>query len=333
MGRGSAVLIELPSTPELPAPVGIVDCFCGPNKEAPLLKKLDTLDRSSQGRLSIEFLVLTHLHADHFFGVSEVIKRFRRKIKKYYDPGIDPREVMAADHRTLEEYDTRCGQELIDINDFKEKNAKRIYSLTGPGMPIYSDEANQIRVVSVAPQGSMLNSVRKSLRRYIYRLRDTRADENLPAPDESYDLNRTSSAIEIGFSDIRVVLGGDVLTPTWNTVLPDGVGIGADVVLLSHHGATNAFPRKQWNKLQKVDGHSIVSGKGTKQPALGVLRYLRSSGIKVWATNVPAANKSDSSHAYVLFAHYGVDTRLPIKQGDVICDMSDELKITGPRIF
>lgn len=334
VGRGSAVLIELPPTKERPAPVGIVDCFSGVTQEEPLLKRFAVIDREAAGQASIEFFVLTHFHGDHFLGAERFLKQYGSKIIKYFDPGIDPRLVMSADFRTSRPYDKRHQSDLLELTKFKEKNPSRVYSLTSPGMAIYSDAVNDVTISSIAPDGLMLNGVRQTLQRYLAKARAAlKKEESIPDPDRSYDLNRTSSALDVRCKDTRLILGGDVLTRTWNIVLAN-MQIESDIILLSHHGAANAFPKKIWDRLHKRYGHSIVSGKGNGQPDRNVLKHLREHAQSLWATNVPHGSGSDPTLTYVHMVHLGGERNAPVSnQGNVICEVSSELKISGPRIF
>jgi len=333
VGRGSSVLIQFPHTPSSPVHVGIVDCFSGMGMGNPLLEKLDELSHGSGGSLRIEFLVLTHLHADHFLGVSEIISRYGERIMRFFDPGIDPREVMAADYKGKEIFDTQARKDLKSILKFKEQYPTRITALTAPGITIYKDKAKDIKLQSVAPEGSMMTGVEKVLRDYIRKLKKAVArGEPLPRLSNAYDLNRTSSAIEICHDGKRVILGGDVLNRSWKNLVEMN-NLKSDAFLLSHHGAANAFPLKQWDKIHKNQMHVVISGRGYHQPSPSVLKHLRDRRAVVWVTNVPEhSHVVNDSHAYVAKVHYKASISATHKQGNIVCSVASLIKVAGQRI-
>lgn len=333
VGRGASVLVELPPTPSNPSPVGIIDCFAGPNDEAPLMRRLETIDLESDGKLSIEFFVLTHLHADHFFGIGDLISKYERRIRKILDPGIDPRKVMAADFNTKATHDKRAQRELKQLARFKQRYRYLVQPLTAPGLEIYRDDANNVTVRSLAPEGTMLSGIERVLETQISEMKSAlREDKEMPNIGRSYDLNRTSSAIELNYQGYKVVLGGDVLNATWNIVMNNHVRLDSDVFLLGHHGASNAFPQKLWDTLKTPNGHTIISGRGRGQPAPSVINFLRKhNNGRVWITNLPETYP-DRLFSYVASVHYGVKTAKP-RAGKVVCSLGGELAVEGPRLI
>ena len=335
VGRGSAVLIELPSTDSIKR-IGIVDCFWGQSKERLLLRKLEEFNRS--GNLSIEFFVITHLHADHFIGAGEIIKKFGSQIKKIYDPGLDTRGVILAEFPTNEAVDTQARKDLRAIQEFKTRFPEKANALSAPDVTIYSDKKNSITVRSVAPNGAMLDELGKVLQTHIQKLKKAVINGELPknisrASLKNYNLNRTSSAIQICCRKKKIILGGDVLRRSWELILKGGVRLEADAFLLSHHGSSDAFPHRHWKTICRSNGHAIISGYGKGQPASSVLGFLRRSGQIIWITNVPKTSRDkDNLHSYVASIHYGAKNKTLSRQGDVICKISDELQISGPRL-
>lgn len=335
VGRGSAVLVELPTTTK-DVRVGVVDCFAGINNEQPLLRRLEELDRQSAGNLIIEFFVLTHMHADHFLGAAEILRRFKKRVKRFFDPGIDPRKVMVADFNTRTIYDTRAQRELTYIARFRDQYKHKVIPLTSRGISIYSDSENAVAVKSVAPEGSMLSKVERVLESFVSDLRNTSLSDEIPPVKSAYDLNKTSSAVEISCRGKRIILGGDVLTSSWDTLFREVEGSEApcDVFLLSHHGASNAFPQKIWPMIHRENGYIAVSGKGRGQPAASVLSFLlKNSTGGIWMTNIPDSHRPITTlHEYVIGVHYGSKVSSSTMAGDVSCVVDGDVNLLGPRI-
>jgi hypothetical protein len=338
VGRGAAVLVELPQRRIGARSVGIVDCYWGYQKENPLLDQLRRL--RGEGDLSIEFVVITHMHGDHFVGVSDILDEFGSVIKRFYDPGLDPRQVILAEFYRDEEPDTQAMRDLRAIDKFKKLHPERVIALSAPEFPIYEEKAIGLTVKSVAPNGAMLSRMNKYLGEFYremvkaQRSRDNDAARRARQKLRNYDLNRTSSAIMLSYRGKRVLLGGDVLRRAWELVLDGGTALASDAFLLSHHGSSDALPKKRWSSMLGKASHTIVSGFGHGQPSAGVLAFLKRSGANLWTTNIPnGLHHIDRSHDYVRQVHLGVRTAPQLKQGDVVCTVADDLEITGPRLF
>lgn len=337
VGRGSAVLIELPPRKGSPKPIGIVDCFSGPVKEMPLLNELARLDRA--GDLSIEFFVITHLHADHFIGIREILDQYGPKIKKFFDPGLEIRQIIFAEFFTGVKVDAKVQANLLAIQAFKDQYPERLRVLSCPDTDIYEDAENGLTVRSVAPNGGMLNAISRYLSdhfgRVVKAMKNKETDfEICRISQRKYNLNRTSSAVQIAYRGKTIVLGGDVLRSAWNIVVDGGVIPEADVFLLSHHGSADAFPLRRWDRMLRDKGNTIVSGYGKGQPSATVLNFLRRSGVSLWGTNIPSVNtNANRVLQYVTKLHYNVNPKINLKQGNVTCTVGDELQIEGPRIL
>lgn len=338
VGRGAAVLVELPQRQTGARSVGVVDCYWGRQKENPLLDQLRRLQ--SEGDLSIEFLVITHMHGDHFVGIGDILNEFGPVIKRFYDPGLDPRQVMLAEFYREEEQDTQAIRDLGAIDKFKQLHPERVIALSSPEVPIYEKKAIGLTVKSVAPNGAMLSLMNKYLGEFFremikaQRLGDNDAARRARQKLNNYDLNRTSSAILLSYRGKRVLLGGDVLRRAWELVLDGGTALASDAFLLSHHGSSDALPTKRWPAMLGKASQTIVSGFGHGQPSASVLAFLKSSGANLWTTNLPDGQENiDHSHDYVRQVHLGVRPEPQLSQGDVVCTVASDLKISGPRLF
>jgi len=338
VGRGSSVLVELPDKGDGVQRLGVIDCYSGQSAEGPLLTRLNEIEKASNGNFSIEFFILTHLHTDHFLGIGDILRRHGSRIRCFYDPGIDPRDLFVT-VPTDEAMDKRARRELRAISDFKNRHPSSIHAISSPDLCIYCDDLNGVDIRSVAPEGMMLDGVKKVLQQYILKLkRALEMGESLTHISQiaarGYDLNKTSSAIAVTYSGMTFLLGGDVLNQTWKIIADGGNLRKADVVLLSHHGADNAFPEKLWASIQNANGRTIISGRGRGQPAPSVLNYLRRRGASVWTTNIVKSRSGfDTVHSYIVAFHYGADAYSNVTRGNVICSMSSEVEITGPRLL
>jgi hypothetical protein len=328
VGRGNAALVTLEESQDA-VRVGIIDCFQG--RHSPLLSALRKVPKR---RLSIEFLVITHYHADHFVGVAELLREFGSAIRLIADPGLDLGDVQVAEFGTSTRNDGRARRELRALTAFKRKHPAKVRSVAGPGQMIF--DAGGLTVRSVAPDGLMLTRVTRQLRRHVTTVAKRYAEGTMTddvSATGGYDLNQTSSAVLLEMGGYRFLFGGDVLTPTWNVVAEAGQ-YHSDVFVMSHHGADNAFAAKTIAKLARPGMRMIVSGAGRGQPAPSVVRELRSSAWcgGVWATNVPRDASLLDGDDWLLRFHYGAAGGAPLLAGDVLCLVETDIVIDGPRI-
>jgi hypothetical protein len=327
VGRGLSVLLDLPSRREGYASVGIIDCFAGSGRREPLLKEID---RKYGRKVQVEFLVLTHMHSDHFLGIGSLLERLGSRIGLIADSGIDLVHIVANEFPSNALYDSTARSDLMRLHEFKKKNRKKVRPLTSPGQILYRDSGNDVLVRTVAPPPAMLEDVNSHLQAVVRRLRGIRGNATPIAPPK-FDLNRTSSAIEIIHQGCRIVIGGDVLQPAWNSVRGQVADLRSDIFVLSHHGASNGFPSRHWMKWISKSTHAIVSGEGYNQPSPGVVRSIKASGGRVYTTTRPGSTPRVASLAdFALSFHHRWPTAGP-QRGDVRCKIDKGVTVEGLR--
>jgi beta-lactamase superfamily II metal-dependent hydrolase len=307
VGRGSSVVIRL-GEPGC-GKYGIVDCFCGDARRHPLLEFL-----KRELVTSIEFLVLTHPHDDHFLGAGEIIRRYGDGLKKFFDWGIDPHQVMVSFYNSNAYRDSLAQKDLLAIRKFcRSRRAEgRVSCLTSPGIRIYEDRHREIVVETVAPSGDTFKKVQDSLSRYFQKCRQLIQHSggitlsSLPKPNSAMDLNRLSSAVKIDVAGRSLVLGGDVLGGAWKKLLINGTNLDAHAVLLSHHGSHTGFPTKSWAAgFGRRNGIALVSGEGLHQPSPSVVKEVKAAGCQIYSTSVSGRSRRSHLADYVSKFHHG----------------------------
>lgn len=324
VGRGLSVLVVLPPRHPGYVSIGIVDCFAASGKREPML---GDIERRFGRRVSIEFLVLSHMHSDHFLGVGTLLDRFGSRIRVIADSGVDIPHIIAREYPSDAIYDATARGDLLKLHAFKKRHRAKVRALTGPVIELYADRKNDVVVRSVAPPSYMLDSVSAHLRSVVQRLRRSSQPETGSVRPQ-FDLNRTSSAVEIVHQGRRIVVGGDVLQSAWTSVRAQVADLRSDVFVLSHHGASNGFPR-HWAKWISKSTQAIVSGEGYNQPSPHVVKSIKSSGGRVWATTLPGTTPRVRTLAdYALAFHHGWPEAGP-RRGDVRCVVNGSVSLTG----
>ncbi len=329
VGKGSSVLVNLGDHGDK-IRVGIIDCYAGPGHSHPLLRALRALRRKKS--VEIAFFVVTHLHADHFVGVSDLLDEFGGAVVRFADPGLDLRAVLVAEFGSDGHRDRTKRQETWRMIDYKD-HATDVCSLVAPGVEIYRD-ANTV-VTTVAPPGDLLHRMSRFLQRHFQRMSaEVKRGVNVKETSShapSYDLNKTSSAIEIAYDGHRIIFGGDVLASVWQRMIERGTLRPADVVVMSHHGATNGFP-SAFAKMLSHGAKLLISGDGEKHPSKAVLSGVAAIDMcgGVWATNIPSHARVEP---FVLQQHFG-GTSAGSTSGDITCVVDKSgIQVSGPRIM
>lgn len=335
VGHGVSVLIEFPPTSKSRKPIGIVDCFWGKRDENQLFNKLEELEQEYSKELDIKFFIITHFHGDHFIGVGDILRKFGSKIQKFCDPGLSPKEIFVAEFPLRDsEVHSQARRDIREIQNFKDRYPNKVFPLVTPDVSIYEDEENKLFVKTVAPNGGMLEDVKKKLTNIYQKAKKAKdsgdsVETAIKKASQSYDLNKTSSAIQISYKGKSIIFGGDVLKSSWNAIIDTGIIINPNVFLLSHHGALNAFPENYWEMIRKGDINTIISANGKSHPDPKVLSFLLSNNESVWLTNLPEKSK-DELYDWTLAFHYNVKKSSWIKQGNIECSIDDNIEIVGP---
>lgn len=312
VGSGSANLIIFPPAQTGEIRVGIFDCYTGPREcRAPLLRALKDLRQKHGDALRIVFLAISHYHYDHFLGIGEILDAFGEAVELFADPGIDIEKIVVAEYGDAHETSKRARRDLFAIERFVSAHRERLQPVVGPGVVLFEDRDLDILVRSVAPAGEMLRRVQRILSKHLRSLRERGSaalsvQDLRPPPSRFYDLNISSSALEIRFRESTIVLGGDVLSGTWRLLLKRAP-LRPDSFVLSHHGSHTGFSGRDWSARVHRKGQSaIAAGKGAHQPSESVLRHLGEARTRTWATNVPEGWNSSSVLDFVQEVHYGI---------------------------
>lgn len=208
-GYGESIVLELPGSRW-----GVVDCYASKLGKPDLNPTLSFLrERSVQ---ELEFLALTHPHADHYHGLKDILEHVRVKAFWWFGG------VSSADLARL--------VNGLRVEAFEAKDRRRQYSaryldrtfrtmiqqrkagtLTGTQMadfkPLYplpfGGAAEDIRIHALAPHTD-------TVQRYQEELHKCFQAEQLQAKPPEMNQNQISAALLVEYGATRLILGGDV---------------------------------------------------------------------------------------------------------------------------
>jgi hypothetical protein len=245
---GESIVLRLPDRSW-----AVVDCFAT-SPDDPRTNPTHRL-LTSQKVTRLEFLCLTHPHADHFMGMSRLVRDF--EIRAFWGfGGLQPpdfdllRTFLQADAATSGLPDARDrASEISRLFEEIRSRGIRHQAVAAKTLvyPMSIDAKAAIRVCGLAPSGRHTDDYRRSL------LRSTAGKRFKSALPKS-DRNLISSAFLIEFGQTRIILGGDVESDGWQDVLDDRpVGdLAAHAVKVPHHGSRNGYCPGLWDRFAVV---------------------------------------------------------------------------------
>ena len=267
VGQGDAILIDWQYQDS--RKVGIIDC----NKFKESNKIVEFLSKNSVN--SIEFIVLSHFHYDHFSGMSEIFNycsdnkikinyflcTFTSQVLDIYDQIFYSKKVESAINKFMQSF------ELLDIN--------HIIPVDCYTKAITLSE--EISLSFFAPDGKTYLDIAKIISNKKNRIVSTIADINRLATITKIANNKnvillTSDAVKKSFRKIRSKVNDEVL-----------------LVQIPHHGSFNNIDEKFWNSLDFIKECPAVISVGDepkdKLPDKETIKFFDVLGFKIFSTN------------------------------------------------
>jgi hypothetical protein len=235
---------------------GVVDCY-SPRTDAPSFNP--TLARlASRGVKELDFLCLTHPHADHYRGMTHLVEHLKVHEFWHFDsltPEHTQRLFAMTSGAALAVDDTEGwddAQELIDL--FEKVRRRRIERcllsdiklLRNVSVPLEKGSTS-FEIWSLAPPSRFVNAYTNNIFRFFEKNKSTPASRPLKLRH-----NIISAALLIKFGQTQIVLGGDVEIAAWKLALRQcntlRLGLHADAVKVSHHGSLTGFYTDVWTQ-------------------------------------------------------------------------------------
>ncbi len=241
---GESIVLQLPD-----GAWAVIDCFSSSPSDPRTNPAHNLL--SAQGVSGLEFLCLTHPHADHYMGMRCLVRDFR--IKTFWGfGGLHPpdfdllKTFFKAEAATSGLPDSKeRASEISDLFDEIVARGIRHQAVSAKTLiyPASIDSKTDIKIWGLAPSGRHTNEYRLKL------LKSTKGKQFKSALPKA-DHNLISSAFLIEFGRTRIILGGDVEKEAWQDVLDDEPvsDLSAHAVKVPHHGSRNGYCPALWNR-------------------------------------------------------------------------------------
>jgi len=287
VNHGDSIVIEYQN--DIEKVFGVIDSnIVDPHSPPPALEKLKSL-----GAKKLSFIALTHPHADHYSGLSQIIDYYKNNISNFYSFPLDAfipgrlKDIAKIYQKIHDNVDSptlkRTLNEFVKILLF----AKKYIGLDKWQEPNGCDN-------KIAPEGFKGVSISVILPhpRYkgpYFQMIEQQSDEIIALEQ----LNNLSMAFQITYGDFEIILGGDGTNLSWSDHIKysqnRGIQFGGDIVKLPHHGSHIDCTKRNIKHLFKDgDGRKIacISANGRSHPHPDIFKILSKIKIDPYCTNL-----------------------------------------------
>ncbi len=270
---------------------GVVDSNCARDEEPKALTKLKEL-----GADELSFVCLTHPHHDHFRGLYDILTHYVGRVGVFYTHPLGDlvahkdrlKKLARIYHQIAKRQDdpevTRRAEEFVKILRFASYNflPDRWQELSGGGNQLSPDGFAAVELYSIQPPNRAKGQYFDSIDRGTLVV-------------ESLRENEISTAINIIYAGVSIILGGDATKRNWlwhrtRVQAPLNKTLQAKVVKLPHHGSKLDCDADTLGNLFDVadDPVAVISSNGLTHPHQDVLHWLIDRGIQPRCTNLAA---------------------------------------------
>lgn len=239
IGQGDATLLQFPGGQTM-----LVDC--GPDASI-----LSALGRNlAWNQRDLDYLVVTHAHADHFGGCIDVLARFRVHTIFYSGYDGEASSLLRDWHRAVTEEQQAEGAEFKIMN---------------------------------TPNTMVVGS---STIRFLYPDHDVVIDPHVPG-ETALNVNDTSVVIKVTYGTQDILLTGDMEAPLEHYLISKiGSELAAEILKAGHHGSRSSSSEEFLRAVQPKEV-VISSGQGNSydHPHRNILYRLADFGVTTWRTD------------------------------------------------
>lgn len=274
VGQGDSIIIEWED--DRINKIGIIDCKKKGNTN-PVINHLE-----EAGYAEIEFIILSHPHADHYSGFLELFQYIKNKrinvnlfgnTLKEIRPGYwEWFEVSSEDTRVLAEI-VRESEELSEMGLLK----KHFYVQEFTKVPVKG-----IEMFALSPSHTEIRTYQN----------EVKFDAIKNKKHASKAANYLSSLFYLKEGDNLVLLTSDVEKETFNRLHNEGHFNECLFCLCqaAHHGSYNNYDDAFWDNLKTIEEKNVVFSSGLneqyKHPHLVTVKSFVRNGYKINPTNI-----------------------------------------------
>jgi beta-lactamase superfamily II metal-dependent hydrolase len=271
---------------------GVIDSNRVENSAVPAIGLLRRL-----GVERLDFVALTHPHADHYMGLHEILGAYAGKISCFYTCPLAG-DIQHRRKRLCEMY-IQCAKQsdsefarnaaadfvrlIVEADKQTKAGVLSWTEITGPDNVIHVDRPSGLQISFVLPL--------KKYKGEYFQLLDQGA---LPVL-ESSRVNDLSLAVRIEYAGHEFLLGGDASHRSWmdhkREFMRQGRGLRAIASKLPHHGSrddcSDAVLEYIFESSEMVNQrYAVISANGRSHPSPATLGALKDRNVFPYCTNL-----------------------------------------------
>jgi len=220
-GVGESIVLELPQ-----GGWGVIDCYAGTLRDPATNLTFQFLHE--RGVSELEFLALTHPHADHYRGLLDLLEEF--SVRQFWRfGGVSSKELLRLVRGLTEDAQQRQNKsqaaearyldDVLRHVDHLRRSKHLQMTAMADVKPLYpmphGEPANpsKAQIFSIAPLTNTVEKYQEQLTRCFD------SDDRLLPLLPNLDQNTISAALRIVYGETTLILGGDVTSESWVEVL------------------------------------------------------------------------------------------------------------------
>jgi beta-lactamase superfamily II metal-dependent hydrolase len=293
-GKGESIVVHMPNDKW-----GVVDCYAHQWNDKSTNPTLQFLKEESVK--SLEFICVTHPHADHFRGVDHLFEEFPveffwRYSEQTYDEYVHTYLQVQAEEGVNLIRDKLTGDAesflrmMVAVQKMPENRVlycgRSVPLYPYPQLPLEVGKPNQFIIESLAPCDEVRKNGFKNVVRYIDAAKKLKPRKDRP----DVNPNDMSAALLIKYGKTRIILGGDVEENHWLAVTegfkPPDAALAAHAVKVSHHGSGNANPESLWKIFCANGKPAAVMTRFPRLPKKEIVNMIKKYAAPVLCTSI-----------------------------------------------
>lgn len=268
VGQGDSVILEWATDGK--NCVGIIDCnlYNGTNPTVEYLK--------TKSDYSIEFIILSHFHFDHFSGMADLFEYCRDKkiVIRFFLHSLAPFIGELYDRIHTSKKEEKAIDRFFETYETMKGTVEDSYAVHRRVEPLRLTD--NVKLSFLAPAGKVYDEMSKQLSRKVNKIVTTPAD-----------VNKLATICLLQFDDKGVLLTSDAVKRSFKELRSK---ISETIVLaqIPHHGSWGNVDEPFWKKLLKKDKCPAVFSVGDepkdKLPNMQTVEFVDSLAFEIFST-------------------------------------------------
>lgn len=279
-GFGESVILILPDDR-----IGIIDCTLDPKTKKPL--PLIFLEENSISTESVDFIILTHFHQDHYMGLSELLDQCQNA--RFFVSKALKGENFDFLINMLIQINGKANpyHEFTKIADVIRATNRKIYTIGDVSKPILKD--GSIEISAHSPNNATVDYFDNQYRSQIKELKN-----GLAAIPAKKNINLQSVVVELKVNNTSFLYGADMVYSSmtnigWHPIMQQFTTDHKKFLIfkIPHHGSDTGYNQKDWeNILEKKTHLKLTPYNSSSLPSDEMIQKFKIHSDEVFSTSI-----------------------------------------------